>query len=301
MCRILIYKGNFINIKKLLWLPNNSLMKQSYNDPYTPYLDEPNYRNHHINVDGSGIAWYTDQYDTPCIYKTIKPPWDDLNLLNLCGYVESFLLFSHIRGIKPFSKNSIVHDYNCHPFSYKNLLWMHNGDIENILDIKKFIYSNIDDEFLINIKGNTDSEYCFAIFLNYLKKKNNTLMNNKSIYYSISDLTDAMRLTIYKVNQLTKSISSSMNFFFTDGNTIIASRYLNSINEDPPSLYYSTGSEYIYNSKKEKAYINDANNSKKCIIIASEPIHNKKEDWNLIPKNIIVSVDENNDINFTNL
>ena len=299
MCRILIYKGIYTNIKKLLWLPNNSLFKQSFKEPYTPFLKEPNYRNHSINVDGSGIAWFTDQYDDPCIYKTTKPPWDDLNLLNLCKYVDTFLLFSHIRGIKPFSKYSIVHDYNSHPFNYKNLLWMHNGDIENLLNIKKYIYSNVDNEFLLNIKGNTDSEYCFALFLNFLKKLNANIMVNKVIYFSIDNLKKAMELTIYKVNELTNSNCSSLNFFFTDGKSIICSRYLNSFIEDPPSLYYSIGKEFIYDSKKN--IIKDVNKSKDCVIISSEPLYQKKEDWNLIKKNVIMSVNENNEIDFKNL
>lgn len=297
MCRILIYKGNFINIKKLLWLPENSLIKQSFKEPFTPFLEKPNIRNHALNVDGSGLAWYNDIYDVPCVYKSTKPPWDDHNLLNLCEFVETFLLFSHIRGIKPFSKYSIVHDYNCHPFQYKNILWMHNGDIENVLQLKKYIYSNVDDKFL-NIKGNTDTEYCFSIFLNYLNIFNNNLMKEKSIFFDIGYLKEAMLLTIKKINELTKSCESSLNFSITDGVSIISTRYINSDTEEPPSLYYSRGSEYIYNSKKKDAFVKEANTNNNCILISSEPIHNKKDDWNLIKKNTIISVNDKNDIEF---
>ena len=89
-----------------------------------------------------------------------------------------------------------------------------------------------------------------------------------------------------------------MNFSITDGESIISTRYINSESEDPPSLYYSMGSEYIYNSKRNNAFVKDANYSNNCILISSEPIHNKKEDWNLIKKNTIMTVNDKNEIEF---
>ena len=49
---------------------------------------------------------------------------------------------------------------------------MHNGQIKNFNDIKKNIVSNIDSDILSSIKGNTDSEYCFGMYLTLLKKYN---------------------------------------------------------------------------------------------------------------------------------
>ena len=122
-------------------------------------------------------------------------------------------------------------------------------------------------------------------------------MNSKNITLTTNILKDALSKTILKINEITNSKNSSMNFFCTDGNSIIASRYLNSNLEDPPSLYYSFGSEFKYNSNK-KSFIKDALCNKDCVIISSEPIHEKEDDWFLIDKNIIISVDENNNIIF---
>ena len=64
----------------------------------------------------------------------------------------------------------------------------------------------------------------------------------------------------------------SMNFAFTDGNTIICTRYINN-DEEPPSLYYR-----ILNNN---------------IIISSEPV-DYDENWIYIKKNSIISYYNNN-------
>ena len=67
-------------MKDLLCKPSNSLIKQSYNKPYSPLLEQPNHRDHEINVDGFGIGWYFDNNIEPCKYLGLKPPWNDINL-----------------------------------------------------------------------------------------------------------------------------------------------------------------------------------------------------------------------------
>ena len=293
MCRLFIYKGDTELIKNLLWLPWHSLLKQSFREPFTPLTEYPNPRDHHINVDGFGLCWYKKNITTPCLYVNTMPPWNDRNLLNLSNYINTDLFFAHVRGIKPFTKNTFVHEYNCHPFCYKNISWMHNGDISTPILLKKYVFENLSNELLVNIKGNTDSEYAFHLFLNQLLKKTNQNLSN------IKKWEISLKETIKIIDKLTKGVSS-MNFCVTDGTIIVCSRYIsiNINNEKPPSMYISTGEEYITNTNCSYMKESKINN---CVIISSEPIDNNIVGWKLVPQNTILSVDNSNKINITDI
>ena len=276
MCRWFIYFGTKSNLKVLLCAPTNSLVKQSYKQPNTPFLDIPNERDHDINVDGFGLGWYDKRYLEPCLYANIKPPWNDINLFNLSKVIDVNLLFAHIRAIKPFSR-AIVHEYNCHPFHFKNFIWMHNGDIAGFSNYKKQIIIKLKDIILNNIKGNTDSEYTFALFLN--KLEDNIITNGGYLdpEYFKNKIIETLKLLINIAKNNNPKNVLSMNFAVTDGKTIICTRYINSKKENPPSLYY------------RKRNTN--------LIISSEPINKKEKEWKLIGKNKIIVVLENKKIN----
>jgi len=264
MCRFVIYIGNQRIIKNIVWLPEHSLIKQSFTQAYTPGCQK-NVRDHDINVDGFGIDWYdTDKRTAPFIYKNTKPSWDDTNFLELSEYISTKLLFFHIRAIKPLCKDAILSEQNCHPFRYGNFMWMHNGTIPDWINYKRQIIIYIDEDIFKILKGNTDSEYMFALFLHYFKRENG------------DDQTENIKNSLIRVldyiSTMLNGIPASMNIAVTNGNSIVCSRYINSEIEQPPSLYFSR---------------DDSN-----IIIASEPTDFKKE-WTLIKKNAMVVI--NND------
>lgn len=264
MCRWLIYSGDKTNLKSILWTPSNSIFKQTYKKPYTPFLTKLNKRDHPINVDGFGIIWYDLKGNKLYKYKNTQTPWSDQNILNLSEYIQSRLIFSHIRAIKPFSQSSIINYQNCHPFQFQNLTWMHNGDIKPVINLQKYVYQHCQESILKNIKGNTDSEYVFAIFLHLLFTE-----NCHKITFPLNTLKKVFKKTIRIILDLVNQETCSLNIAFTDGKTIICSRFINNSKENPPSLYYSL-------IKKM---------SKKYMIISSEPINTNSEDWKLIPKN----------------
>lgn len=267
MCRWLIYKGSETKLHNILFEGHNSIIKQSYKKTFTPFLEEPNRRDHEINADGFGIGWYKDNIYEPCTYVSVKPPWSEVNIKNLSKYIDSKLIFAHIRAIKPLSI-SLVHEFNCHPFSHKNFIFMHNGDLRNFISFKKKIINELNDDIYNIIKGNTDSEYAFALFLNLLDKK---------LFYEGGrlDISEFKNKVITLINKLVEygcNEPMSMNFAFSDGNTLVCTRYLNDDNDEPPSLHY----KITHNN----------------IIISSEPT-DKDNSWVFIPKNSIVTYAQN--------
>ena len=280
MCRFFIYKGQTIKLD-FLFRPINSILKQSIHTPFTPFIEERNNRDHEINGDGFGICW--EKNKKLYFYKSCNPPWNDINILSLSDYIESNIFFCHVRAIKPFSLCSCVHEHNCHPFVYQNFSWMHNGDIKNKMLLCKYLYEKCDLNLLKNLKGNTDSEYCFYIFLSLLDKD---ILNNKKKLTQM-DFKNKMIETMKIILDITKEVAS-LNFSVYDGKTLICTRFINSKKENPPSLYYSKNLKL-----SKECYYNT--------IISSEPITKNHSDWNLIPKNRLLILTQNNKIIFKNI
>ncbi len=284
MCRWLIYSGEELDIKNLLWIPPNSIFKQTFKKTFTPDICNP--RDHEINVDGFGVSWYYK--GKLFIYKNNIPPWNDYNILNLSEFIKSKIIFAHIRAIKPFSNNSIVNYQNCHPFKFLNYCWMHNGEIKYLVKLQKYVYLNCKDKIIKSIKGNTDSEYMFYIFLSQLPQDYDS---NK--FLSTAILKKSFIQTLKILNELNDNEASSLNVAMTNGKTILCSRFINSKKESPPSLYYNIKNYSVKcnTENKNQPVDNDNQLKKRDIIISSEPINNQVLDWKLIPKNHLLIYD----------
>jgi len=266
MCRWFIYFGDKVLLKDILFTSKHLIIKQSYQKKFTPFLDEPNKRDHEVNVDGFGVGWYVGKKKDLCLYTSTKPPWNDQNLYRISEYLKTNRVFAHIRAIKPFS-NSIVHEFNCHPFIHKNLMFMHNGDIQNFINFKKDIIMNLKEDIFKLSKGGTDSEFAFLLLLNQFDKKiidNGGYIRKERIKECILNIINTF--IEYNKNPM------SMNFAFTDGKTIICTRFINSDEDNPPSLYYKQISSGI--------------------AISSEPI-DYHDGWNIIEKNNILVYNNN--------
>lgn len=266
MCRWMCYIGIDTNIYQLLYEPSNSIFKQCYLPPYTPQVNKENPRDNAINVDGFGIGLYQEK-EVPFIYTSTNTPWSDINLKRISNYMNSHLFFAHIRGVKPFNQNSFIHELNCHPFTYKNYMMQHNGFVSGYKKIKGAIHGMLNETALEVIKGNVDSEDIFALFINHIKSYefDKILSFDKLYNYLVS--------TIKIIINLNKNKTSSFNIAISDSTKIICTRYINSIDEDPPSLYIKKYDNYM--------------------LIASEPIHLEEKDWTLIPKNTCIFINKN--------
>lgn len=94
-------------------------------------------RNSLLNMDGLGVAWYTDAAEAyskeiegrrPALYKSQSPPISDFNFRNLCSNTQTHCLFAHIRA----TSGSVVTQVNSHPFVFGRHVFM----VSEILDRK---------------------------------------------------------------------------------------------------------------------------------------------------------------------
>jgi len=79
---------------------------------------DSHFSDHFLSVgDGFGVGWYEPDADsetanTPCIFTSVTPAWNNNNLIRLAEKIKSPLVFAHVRA----STAGTVTETNCHPF-----------------------------------------------------------------------------------------------------------------------------------------------------------------------------------------
>ncbi|MFL5823607.1 MAG: class II glutamine amidotransferase [Solirubrobacteraceae bacterium] len=153
MCRWLAYSGSSILLERALYAPAHSLIDQSLHSRLGAEA---------TNGDGFGIGWYDDA-PKPGLFKSIEPAWNDQNLRELAGHVHSGHFFAHIRA----AIGSPVQQTNCHPFRYENWLFMHNGFIAELAQVKRDLVLAVDASLFPHIRGSADTELLFHLALTF--------------------------------------------------------------------------------------------------------------------------------------
>ena len=151
MCRWLAYSGSPILIHEALYEGPNSLVAQSL---HSRLGAEP------TNGDGFGVGWYGAP-DTPGVFHSTEPAWNDSNLRELASHISSPLFFTHIRA----AIGSAVQQTNCHPFRHDRWLFMHNGYINEFATIKRDLILAVDPSLYPQIQGQADTEVLFFLAL----------------------------------------------------------------------------------------------------------------------------------------
>src|SRR5215831_18459952 len=159
MCRFVIYLGPEITVSSLVTEPSHSLINQSFN---AEEREEP------LNGDGFGVAWYAHALsETPALFKDISPAWNNQNLLSVARVVRSDCILAHVRAA---SSDLPVTQLNCHPFVWQELAFMHNGDLGGFREMRRAIIELLSDDAFAWVKGSTDSEHIFALFIDHYAK-----------------------------------------------------------------------------------------------------------------------------------
>jgi glutamine amidotransferase len=262
MCRLLGYLGSSIQLDRILIKPEHSLIVQSYKpEEMTSGL---------LNADGFGVGWYDLSHDPlPYSYKNTLPIWNDSNLSQLARYVKSECHLCYVRSATDSSSVAMI---NCQPFSYQNILFVHNGFIDDFRStLCRPIREQLSDIAYRNLSGTTDSEHIFALIVNEIEADN-----------SIT-LIEALKNTIVNLADLAKqyNLKFSANIILSNGRELAACRYAN--RQQCPSLYYI----------KDNSEYSDA------VIITSEPMF--EGDWISCPEQSLIGVGENLEVSLSSI
>ncbi len=215
MCRLLAYLGEDIPLVKLLLDPEHSLEKQAWMPQEL--------REARLNADGFGFAWYNDNKQIAC-YRNTMPIWNDANLADLSRSLSRPLWLAYVRSATPGLGVSLE---NTQPFIYQQWAFTHNGYILDYRDELRYeLLQHLTQPFLYLIKGNTDSEYIFALLMQLLEQ-----------YKPL----EAMRRCMQIIEKTIKDKRALLNIMITDGEQVYACKH--AINGLCPSLYYSNNND----------------------------------------------------------
>ncbi|HTX95586.1 MAG TPA: class II glutamine amidotransferase [Mycobacterium sp.] len=110
------------------------------------------------NGDGTGLGWYEHRAE-PALFRRITPAWGDENLLELATEIRTRLFLAHVRA----GTGTAVQQSNCHPFRYRNWLFVHNGHVGGYKKLRRDLLLAVRPDLFVNIAGTTDSELLFYL------------------------------------------------------------------------------------------------------------------------------------------
>jgi predicted glutamine amidotransferase len=255
MCRWLAYSGSPILLQEALYEGPNSLVNQSL---HSRLGAEP------TNGDGFGVGWYGAP-DTPGMYHSTEPAWNDRNLRELAGHIASPLFFTHIRA----AIGSAVQETNCHPFRHDRWLFMHNGYINEFARIKRDLILSIDPSLYPEIQGQADTEVLFFLALTFGLENDPPAAVEQAI-----GLVEAVAGRHGVPNAFQGTIATS------NGENVWAFRY--SSEGKSRSLFYSTDIPTLRRLYPERKLFEKMSDSARLIV--SEPLGDVAGVWNEVPE-----------------
>jgi predicted glutamine amidotransferase len=155
MCRWNAYFGQPLLIDELLYRTKHGLIDQSLHSRMGAET---------TNGDGFGLGWYAaESGHGPARYRSVSPAWNDANLRDLAGHIESPLFMAHIRA----TSGTPVQQTNCHPFRHGRWLFVHNGVLDGFQAMRRDLVLAVDPSLFDSIEGSTDSEVLFHLALTF--------------------------------------------------------------------------------------------------------------------------------------
>ena len=286
MCRALLYLGEPVLLDNLLFQPDSALVRQSYMPKMLNML----------NLAGFGLrAWDPGSHepDKPFFYGSPSLPVFDRNLKNLAEKVRAGCVLAHVRGVA-YSTAVEISLQNVHPFQFEGLPWSlaHNGDLAGLTEMKPLLAKEIRPEYLARIRGTTDSEWIYALFV--------SLLPDARAPASEQEVFDALERTLSILREVRQKIgmtlSSSANLFIANGTQLAAVRYcfdfgryrtddvarVHEANLTFLSLWYTLGRDYGMHDAEWK--MTGGAERADSILVASEPLTRDTSSWVELPE-----------------
>ena len=213
----------------------------------------------HRHPHGWGIAWYQGGHVR--VERGLLPAHADQAFVEAARAARSRVVIAHVRD----ASVGPVSEANTHPFVHGRWIFAHNGTVSRFKEVARVrsqIEAEIDPALRRTLRGETDSERCFMLFLTLLEGR------RSAAPATLAQVERALRATTTTLCRLADRPSarpSSLNFLVTDGRVLAASRLGRDLH-----VAVAAGGEGAF-------------------VVASEPIGHAT--WKVVPEGAVVGYD----------
>jgi glutamine amidotransferase len=215
--------------------------------------------------DGWGVGWY--EKGLPRVVRSLTPAHGDAAFEKLSHFVNAQTVIAHVRKA---SVGAIAME-NTHPFQRGPWLFAHNGTLPDWEKLKGSVERQIDPSLLGELRGDTDSERCFLLFLTRLRRRCD--VENAATADAIEALRETQALL---KDALTAQASTT--FLLTDGKKMLACRRGRTLFLSAPPADQSGRCNYVAVASEDPG--------------EPPPGEPRRRSWRLLPEEAILAVDE---------
>jgi glutamine amidotransferase len=212
----------------------------------------------HLHPHGWGIAWYGAR--GPRIRRGVMAAHADDDFVRAGRRARSRIVIAHVRDA---SVGRVARE-NTHPFLEGHWVFAHNGTVARYKRsgvVRAALLAAISPARRLRLRGETDSERCFQLFLSRLDQRTGRGRP------SIADVRTALSETVALVCAIADrgEHRSTLNFLVSDGRMLCACRH-----GKPLQVSASAGDGHVF-------------------AVASEPIG--RAGWEVVPEGGFVGID----------
>jgi len=215
--------------------------------------------------DGWGVGWY--EGGVPRVIRSLTPAHGDADFEKLSHFVAARTVLAHVR------KASIgkVAPENTHPFQHGPWLFAHNGTVPDWERARGPLEALIDPGLRSELRGETDSERCFLIFLTELRRR--CSLEDADVGSAAAALAE----TVARVREASERSGeeASTTFLATDGRLMLACRRRRTLFLSSPAPDARGRCGYVAVASEDPG----------------EPPPGGKRAWRLLPEDTLVAVD----------
>lgn len=260
MCRLAALAGAATPLSRLLYEAPHSLEVQAY----APRQQLSG----HVNVDGTGVAWWQDGDPNPLRYVSDRPPWADPNLADLSRRLSSGMQVAVVRSATP---GLPLGPSSAPPLVFGRLALAHNGYVEGFrASCLRPLLESLPDDLISRLDVVTDTALVALVLVHEGGAD--------------GDLPGAVRRTLERVSLACAPAAGvlSLNLVAADGEWLVATRFARRREADTLHL------------------IEGGASAPGGVTLASEPL-DPNAPWRPVPPDTLVVVDPSGTVETTSL
>jgi glutamine amidotransferase len=230
------------------------------------------------HADGWGIVCYDE--GLPTVQRRSTTAFDDAKFSATAERTYSKTVMAHVRLATVGASTPL----NTHPFTHDRWTFVHNGTIPRFAQLAPEMVTQTNDRLQDARLGGTDSEQFFLWLLTRLMAAGVDFGATRHEADVLAEsLSDAIASLAQRCREVAPDETEKLNFILTDGKTLVACRWNNSLHWLHRLGIHdceACGIPHIHHDKSQDY---------KAVVVASEPI--TAESWSELPNHTLLFID----------